>query len=109
MNSNTLKRPIISEKSLDNATKGKFSFIVDRKTDKEAVSKAVTELFGVTVLDVNIANIKGKVKRTKKGEGKRSDYKKAVVTLKKGQKIDLFEIEKEEPKKEKATSKQVNK
>jgi large subunit ribosomal protein L23 len=106
MNSNILKSPIISEKSLGNATKDKFSFIVDRKANKEDVSRVVTDLFDVVVLDVNIANIKGKVKRTKKGEGKRSDYKKAVVTLKKGQKIDLFEIEKEDKK---TASKQVSK
>jgi large subunit ribosomal protein L23 len=93
-----LKRALISEKSFAQATKGKFSFAVDQSATKEIVAKSVEELFGVNVLSVNILNTIGKIKRSKKGFGKRSDCKKAIVTLKKGQKIDLFEIEKPEEK-----------
>lgn len=115
METNILKRALISEKSFSKAAEGKFTFIVDRAASKESVAKCVEELFGVNVLFINIANIVGKVKRSKKGLGKRSDYKKAVVTLKKGQKIDLFEIEqpedkgKEKTKKDKSSGKEKDK
>lgn len=90
-----LKKPLISEKSFKMAAEGKFCFIVDKAAGKDSVSAAISELFDVEVTDVNVCNFKGKVKRTKKGSGKRSDFKKAVVTLKKGQKIDLFDVEKD--------------
>ncbi len=98
MDTNILKRALVSEKSFSKATEGKFTFVVDKSATKETVAQSIEELFGVNVLSVNIANIIGKVKRSKKGLGKRSDYKKAIVALKKGQKIDLFEIEQPEEK-----------
>lgn len=98
MDSNILKNALISEKSFAAAAGGKFTFVVDRRASKDEVKAAVVDLFDVTVLDVNIVSMKGKVKRSKKGSGKRSDFKKAILTLKKGQKIDLFEAEKEEKK-----------
>lgn len=98
MDTNILKRALVSEKSFGKAAEGKFTFVVDKSATKETVAQSIEELFGVNVLSINIANIIGKVKRSKKGLGKRSDYKKAVVTLKKGQKIDLFEIEQPEEK-----------
>jgi len=100
MNTSILKKALISEKSFGRAAEGKFTFIVDKKASKEAVALEVKELFKVNPLSVNVINIKGKVKRTKKGEGRRSDIKKAIVTLKKGEKIDLFEVEKEEKAKQ---------
>lgn len=102
MNTNIFKRPLISEKSFQEAALGKFTFVVDTKATKDDVKIACEQLFGVNVIDINIANIQGKVKRSRKGFGKRSDYKKAVITLKKGQKIDLFEIETEEDKAKKS-------
>jgi large subunit ribosomal protein L23 len=107
MDTNILKRALISEKSFGKAAEGKFSFIVDRSATKEGVLNCVEELFGVNVLSVNILNVVGKVKRSKKGLGRRSDYKKAIVTLKKGQKIDLFEIE--QPEEKKSTKAEVKK
>jgi len=91
-----LKKALVSEKSFSNAAEGKFTFVVQKNADKASVMAAVKDLFKVNPLTVNIINIKGKVKRSKKGQGQRSDIKKAIVTLKKGEKIDLFEIEKEE-------------
>lgn len=91
-----LKKALVSEKSFSRAAEGKFTFVVRHDADKASVAAAVKDLFKVNPLQVNILNIKGKVKRSKKGRGKRSDIKKAIVTLKKGEKIDLFEIEKEE-------------
>jgi len=105
MDTNILKRALISEKSFSKAAEGKFTFIVDRTASKESVAKCIEELFDVNVLFINIANVVGKVKRSKKGLGKRADYKKAVITLKKGQKIDLFEIEKPEEKDKKVKDK----
>lgn len=103
MNTNILKNALISEKSFTKTAESKFTFIVTKSATKETVAATVKDLFGVDVISVNIANMIGKVKRSKKGLGRRSDLKKATVTLKKGQKIDLFEIEKEE---DKATSKE---
>lgn len=104
MNTNILKKALISEKSFTKAAESKFTFVVQKASTKGEVAMAVEELFGVNVLAVNIINTIGKVKRSKKGLGRRSDIRKAIVTLKKGQKIDLFEVE--EPKeKEKGKAK----
>jgi len=98
MESNILKSALISEKSFTAAGKGKFTFIVDKSASKDSVRQIVSELFKVEVLEVNMIVMKGKVKKTRKGSGKRSDFKKAILTLKKGDKIDLFEVEKETAK-----------
>ena len=98
MNSNILKSALISEKSFAAASNGKFTFIVDKSASKDSVKQIVAELFKVEVLEVNMIAMKGKVKKTRKGTGKRSDFKKAILTLKKGDKIDLFEVEKETAK-----------
>jgi large subunit ribosomal protein L23 len=66
---------------------------VKKDARKEEIAKMSESLFGVKVLGVNTANFKGKIKKTKKGSGKRSDFKKAIITVKPGNKIDLFEIE----------------
>jgi large subunit ribosomal protein L23 len=102
MNTSLFKKPLISEKSFAEAALGKFTFVVDKKASKEEIKETCEQLFGVNVVCINTANIIGKVKKTRKGQGKRSDYKKAVISLKKGQKIDLFEIETEEDKAKKA-------
>lgn len=99
MNINTLKSALISEKSFKLASNGKFSFLVDTKSNKGEVALVCKELFGVDVVSVNIVNIPGKVKRSKTGMGRRSDIKKAIVTLKPGQKIALFELEEKAEKK----------
>lgn len=104
MNS-VFKKALISEKSFGKASENKYTFIVEKSADKEIIALECANLFGVTVLDVNTVNYQGKIKRTRKGSGKRSDYKKAIITLKAGDKISLFEIEKEEDKKEKKTKK----
>jgi large subunit ribosomal protein L23 len=102
MKSNILKKALVSEKSFKEAALGKFTFVVDKDATKEDVSKAIKNIFDVDIIAINLLNVKGKVKRTKKGLGKRSDFKKAILTLKKGQKIDLFEVEKPEDKNTKA-------
>ena len=87
-----IKGPLITEK-LDKAREKfrQYSFIVDRKATKVDVARAVTTLFKVTVEDVRTTILRGKIKRVGTTMGKRSNFKKAYVKLKEGDKIELFE------------------
>jgi len=89
---NVIKGPLITEK-LDKAREKQrqYSFIVDRQASKHDVAAAVRQLFKVTVEDVRTAIMRGKIKRVGKSMGQRSNFKKAFVTLKEGDKIELFE------------------
>ena len=91
-----LKRPILTEKMLKlQESKRQYAFEVDGRANKIEVEKAVHDKFDVTVENVNIVNVKGKTKRmnTRRGltNGKRSDWKKAIVTLREGDSINFFE------------------
>ncbi|HVR36092.1 MAG TPA: 50S ribosomal protein L23 [Methylomirabilota bacterium] len=67
-----------------------FTVVADRRANKIQIRKAVEELFKVTVLRVNTANVRGKLRRQRTSQaGKAPDWKKAMVTLKKGDKISL--------------------
>lgn len=87
-----IKGPVITEK-LDKAREKfrQYSFIVDRKATKHDVQNAVQQLFKVTVEAVRTNIVHGKIKRVGRNQGKRPNYKKAIVTLKEGDKIELFE------------------
>jgi large subunit ribosomal protein L23 len=87
-----IKGPLITEK-LDQAREKfrQYSFIVDKKATKVDVARAVESLFKVTVEGVRTNIVHGKVKRVGKSIGQRPNYKKAIVTLKEGDKIELFE------------------
>jgi large subunit ribosomal protein L23 len=87
-----IKGPLITEK-LDQAREKfrQYSFIVDKKATKVDVARAVESLFKVSVEGVRTNIVRGKVKRVGRNMGKRPNYKKAVVTLKEGDKIELFE------------------
>ncbi|WP_224248876.1 50S ribosomal protein L23 [Hyalangium gracile] len=87
-----IKGPLITEK-LDQAREKfrQYSFIVDKKATKVDVARAVESLFKVTVEGVRTNIVRGKIKRVGKSIGQRPNYKKAVVTLKEGDKIELFE------------------
>ncbi|QSQ26941.1 50S ribosomal protein L23 [Pyxidicoccus parkwayensis] len=87
-----IKGPLITEK-LDKAREKfrQYSFIVDRKATKHDVARAVETLFKVTVEGVRTNVVRGKVKRVGRNIGKRPNFKKAVVTLKQGDSIELFE------------------
>lgn len=76
------------------ASRGKFSFVVDIKANKPQIAQAVSDSFPVKVLSVKTMIIKGTIKRggRQRREIKTSPYKKAIVELEKGQKIDLFDI-----------------
>ena len=99
---NILKKPLVSEKSFAKVSENKFTFIIDDSSSKDDVRAAVQDLFNVTVLSINTINIPGKIKKGKKGFGRRSDVRKAILTLKKGDKIDLFEVETEDKGKSKS-------
>ena len=87
-----IKGPLITEK-LDKAREKQrqYSFIVDREASKHDVAAAVSTLFKVTVENVRTAVMRGKIKRVGTSMGKRPNFKKAFVTLKEGDKIELFE------------------
>lgn len=74
-------RPIITERSMMDAQEKKYAFEVNKKANKHQIKDAVEELFQVKVVRVNTMNYSGKLKRMGRTEGKRPDWKKAVVTL----------------------------
>ena len=88
-----IKRPVITEQSMENVADKKYVFMVDIKSNKTEITAAVEEIFGVKVSKVNTVRMQGKVKRT--GDypaGRRAAYKKAVVTLTADSKtIEFFE------------------
>jgi large subunit ribosomal protein L23 len=85
-------RPLVTEKSLaQNSERNKVSFLVDIGANKPEIRAAVERIFAVRVVEVNTVYLKGKWKRTRMREGKRADQKKAVVTLREGDKIEFFE------------------
>ena len=87
-----IKTSLVSERSTNLRTdQNKYIFRVDTKANKLEIKKAVEELFKVKVEDVTTMLIYGKPKRLGRNEGKRSDWKKAIVKLKKGETIELFE------------------
>lgn len=92
---NIIKRPIISEKSLADAKDGYFTFLVDRAARKQEIANAIEKRFEVKVIDINTSNYKDQTKQQRRVRLSFtiSGYKKAVVKLKKGQKIGLFEAE----------------
>ncbi|ATW27118.1 50S ribosomal protein L23 [Candidatus Formimonas warabiya] len=86
-----LIKPLVSEKSISLMEQNKYPFIVDKNANKVEIKHAVQELFKVTVLNVTTMTVKGKMKRMGRYIGKRPDRKKAIVTLKPGDKIEVFE------------------
>jgi len=86
-------RPIISENSMEQLADRKYTFEVAKDANKIEIKKAIEEVFpGVEVESVNTVRVLGKTKRMGRSEGKRADWKKAIVKLKEGSKtIEFFE------------------
>ncbi len=84
-----IKRPVITEKSTMASEQDKVVFLVCDKATKLDIREAVEALFKVKVVKVNTLNTEGHLRTFKGIQGKRPDYKKAIVTLEKGQKIDI--------------------
>jgi large subunit ribosomal protein L23 len=86
-----IKRPLITEKNSVLAEQGVYAFEVSRTATKQDIKKAVEKFFRVKVAQVNTSVCRGRAKRTKFGIGEPNVWKKALVKLRKGEKISLFE------------------
>lgn len=84
-------RPVITEKGTQSMTQSKYTFEVTVDSNKPEIKRAVEELFKVRVRNVNTINVVGKKRRIGWQEGKKKDWKKAIVTLEEGDTIPLFE------------------
>jgi large subunit ribosomal protein L23 len=85
--------PVISEKSMNDASKGRYTFKVTVKAGKADIKKAVEEKFKVNAVKISTITVKGRTVRAgaKRTEITRSPFKKAIVTVKAGQKIAIFD------------------
>lgn len=86
-----IKAPLVSEKSMGMQEHSRYVFIVDRRADKLQIRQAVEKMFKVHVAQVNTVIKRGKKKRIGRSIGRKSNIKKAFVTLKQGETIKLFE------------------
>ena len=86
-----LIRPLVTEKNTVLQTQGKYAFQVDGDANKEQIKQAVEKAFKVTVTAVNVITVRGNEKRVGRRKVSGSPWKKAVVTLKPGDKIQIFE------------------
>ncbi|MCL6634692.1 MAG: 50S ribosomal protein L23 [Peptococcaceae bacterium] len=86
-----IKRPVVTEKSTSLFQDNKYTFVVDPKANKTEIKQAVEKIFKVKVEKVNTMRVKGKFKRVRNVLGKTPDIKKAIVTLRKGDKIEILE------------------
>jgi large subunit ribosomal protein L23 len=86
-----VKRPLVTEKGMSIAPMGKYVFEVDKGANKIEIAAAVHTIFSVDVVKVNTLNVKAKSKRMGRFTGKTGGMKKAYVTLKEGQRIQIFE------------------
>lgn len=86
-----LRRPIVTEKSTTLQGQNKYTFEVLKTANKPQVKQAVERAFNVNVVAVNVMIVPGKKRRVGRHIGMTPSWKKAVVTLKEGQKIELFE------------------
>jgi len=87
-----LKRPVVTERTTElREVEHQYTFAVARDANKVQIRQAVEEIFGVRVLDVRTAIVRGKVKRVKRTLGKKPNWKKAFVTVHPEDHIELFE------------------
>lgn len=89
MNQSIIKKPLVSEKATDLGKFGKYVFIVASKATKPEIKKAVKAIYKVDPVSVNVINRPAKRKRIGNLRGSQMGYRKAIVTLKEGQKIDI--------------------
>ncbi len=85
-----IKNPIITEKAIRGSELGKYVFLVEKKATVNEIKKAVETLYNVKVEKTNVVNVKPKTRRLGKTVGVKPGYKKIIVTLKKGQKLDIL-------------------
>jgi len=87
---NVIKKPLLSEKTYVGQQNGAYTFIVDKKANKTYIKKTFEEVFQVKVKDVRTMNYDGKEKRVGKYIGKKTSFKKAIIVLKEGEKLDIL-------------------
>lgn len=89
---NIIHSPLLTEKATDlRDFRNQVAFKVDRRANKRQIAQAIEKIFNVKVTVVRIINIPSKPKRLGKHEGTKSGYKKAIISLKEGNKIEIFE------------------
>jgi large subunit ribosomal protein L23 len=87
-----IKRPVVTEKTNDQKENyNQITFEVDKRANRVEIARAVEKIFSVKVAKTRTVQIKGKIKRRGRILGKRKDWKKAIVTLMPGERIDFFE------------------
>jgi large subunit ribosomal protein L23 len=86
-----LRRPVITEKSTELPAQGKYAFEVARGANKPQIKQAVEKAFKVRVTAVNVVTVHGKLRRIGRRQVLTQPWKKAIVTLQPGDKIELFE------------------
>lgn len=86
-----LRRPVITEKNTILIEQNKYTFEVAREANKAQIKEAVERAFKVSVSSVNVIHVPGKMRRAGRRRGLTSSWKKAIVTLEPGNKIELFE------------------
>jgi large subunit ribosomal protein L23 len=89
-----LKKPLVTEKASAQNENGKYGFLVEKKANKKQIRQEVEKMYVVKVLDLNNMSYRGKHKyrytKTRIVGGKKSDYKKAVITVAEGEVIDFY-------------------
>lgn len=89
---NIVKRPLVTEKTnIQKEVGNQVTFEVDSRANRIEIKRAIEKIFNVKVAKTRTVNVKGKVKRRGRILGKRKDWKKAIVTLMPGERIDFFE------------------
>ncbi len=84
-------KPLVTEKTAILASSGKYVFVVRSDAGRIEIKNAIKKMFGVSPISVNIQNVKGKSVRFGRRIGRRSDWKKAIVSLKEGETINVYE------------------
>ena len=84
-------RPLITEKSMDDSEFNRYTFEVAKNANKIEIKNAIEEIFKVSVVNVNTVNVHGKMKRMGRHQGRTASWKKAIVTLREGDSIEVFE------------------
>jgi large subunit ribosomal protein L23 len=88
-----LVRPVITEKSMSGTNSGRYTFAVAMDATKRDIADAVAEAFKVDVVAVNVSRVHGKTRRLGRRTGRRPDWKKAIVTIAQGQRIEKYFVE----------------
>jgi len=86
-----LVRPLVTEKTAFLGTHNQYVFEVSTRANKIDIQKSIEALYGVKPISINMLNVRGKITRYGRSLGKRKNWKKAIITLKQGDKIEVYE------------------